>query len=82
MWVAQQVCDTDDMQHWLSTIADFIPGMDYQEVERKYKDWVEKTYRLMLCWKKEENNGLLQLRDLAEKLRLISHPEIAEQLDP
>lgn len=37
---------------------------------------------MMLRWKREETNGLLQLKNLAEKLRSIRHPEIAEQLEP
>lgn len=82
MWVAQQVCDADDLHHWLLTFTDFIPRKDYQEIEKEYKDTVEKTYRLMLRWKREETNGLLQLKNLAEKLRSIQHPEIAEQLEP
>lgn len=82
MWVAQQVCDADDLHHWLLTFTDFIPRKDYQEIEKEYKDTVEKTYRLMLRWKREETNGLLQLKNLAEKLPSILHPEIAEQLEP
>lgn len=64
------------------SVTDFIPRKDYQEIEKEYKDTVEKTYRLMLRWKREETNGLLQLKNLAEKLRSIRHPEIAEQLEP